>query len=204
VALELIARVRDLTLAPPQKLLLFALASRANRADRCWPSVARVCRDTGLSRRAVQIHLGHLATRGLVVRDGRYGRSNIYRLTLDGFGDASSGPSEQGIAERRQTALERMPCAPQAHEMRTPAHGVPPPGALGAPEVPREVSLRKQRKPSGEQAPVDNPHASEPWWRSRPAVMQRGKELGLAPRPGEAYGVYKDRVYRASVAVKFE
>jgi hypothetical protein len=204
VALELIARVRDLKLAPPQKLLLFALASRANPADRCWPSVARVCRDTGLSRRAVQIHLGHLTTHGLVVREGRHGRSNIYRLTLDGYGGTSSGPSKQGIAELPQAATERMSCAPPAHGMRTPAHAMRAPGAPHAPEVPREVPIRRQRKPSGAQAPVDNPPADEPWWRSRPAVMQRGKELGLAPRPGEAYGVYKDRVYRASAAGKFE
>lgn len=202
MALELIARVRDLKLAPPQKLLLFALASRADQAGRCWPSVSRVCRDTGLSRRAVQIHLKHLTTRGVVVREDRHGRSNVYRLRFDSLCDTSSAPLVQGNAGPRPPRGGRTSCAPPAHDVRTPAHGIRTPGVPHAPEVPREVPLRRQRKPSGEHPPVDNRLGCEPWWRSRHAVMQRGKELGLTPRPGETYSVYKDRVYRASMVGK--
>ena len=57
---EHIAFVREAALAPVQKLVLYALASRADSRGRCWPSIERLCRDTGLSRRAVQIHLGVL------------------------------------------------------------------------------------------------------------------------------------------------
>ena len=203
MALEHIARVRDLELLPLQKLLLYALASRANHAGRCWPSISRVCRDTGLSRRTVQIHLGHLTTSGALVREGRRGRSNVYRLTLDSLARGSlPGPSREDVAAPAPSLKERIACAPPAHDLRTPAHRMPDPSARHAPEVPREVSLREQWKPSIVETAVDNSVGSIPWWRSRPAVMQRGEELGLSPRPGETYPVYKDRVYRASLERK--
>ena len=202
MALEHIALIRDLDVPPPQKLLLFALASRADHAGRCWPSVQRVCRDTGLSRRAVQIHLGHLEACGALVRDGRSGRSSVYRLTLDRARTASNEGSrkpEVENTEQRDTHM-RMSCAAPAHAVRTPAQVMHRRGAHHAPEVKTELSIKSQEKPVDAAAPVDKRpvQRTTPWWRSRQAVLQMGVDLGLPPRPGETYSVYKDRVYKAS------
>ena len=37
-----------------QKILLLSMADRAGEDHTCWPSLARLCADTGLSDRAVQ------------------------------------------------------------------------------------------------------------------------------------------------------
>lgn len=201
MALELIALVRDIDVPSPQKLLLYALASRADHAGRCWPSVRRLCRDTGLSRRAVQIHLGLLTDRRALVREGRRGRSNIYRLALrnvTNIGNISTDRHDAANPGQPQSEM-RMTCALPAHDVRTPAYPMRMPCASHAPEVEEEVPTKDQRKPSAVTVPVDNrpfPRKT-PWWRSRDAVMQKGLELGLPPNPGEIYPAYKDRVYRA-------
>ena len=202
MALELIALVRDVDVPSLQKLLLYALASRADHAGRCWPSVSRLCQDTGLSRRAVQIHLGLLTDRRALVREGRRGRSNIYRLTLrhiTNVGKISADRHDAAYAGQPQSEV-RMACTLPAHDVRTPAHPMRIPCASHAPEVEKEVPTKGQQKPGAITVPVDNrpfPRRA-PWWRSRDTVMQKGMELGLPPNPGETYSAYKDRVYRAS------
>lgn len=123
MALEDLALVRDVDVPPLQKLLLYALASRANHASRCWPSVRRLCQDTGLSRRAVQIHLSLLTDRRALVREGRRGRSNVYRLTLRNIVDTDKGSdAADDVASGGQPHFEvRMSCAPPAHDVRTGA-----------------------------------------------------------------------------------
>jgi DNA-binding transcriptional ArsR family regulator len=202
VALEHIALVRDVEAPPLQKLLLYALASRANHASRCWPSVRRVCQDTGLSRRAVQIHLSLLTASGALIREGRRGRSNVYRLTLSNIANAgkrSVDRDDVGNGGQQRLAV-RMSCAPPAHDMRTPAHPLRAPCAQHAPEVKWEAVNKRQQKSGSATVTVDNRplEANAPWWRSRDAVMQKGIELGLPPKAGEGYPVYKDRIYRAS------
>lgn len=201
MALELIALVRDVDFPSLQKLLLYALASRADHAGRCWPSVRRLCQDTGLSRRAVQIHLGLLTDRRALVREGRRGRSNIYRLTLHNVASAGKISADRRDATNpgQPQSEVRMACARPAHDVRTPAHPMRVPCASHAPEVEEEVPTEVQQKPGNATVTVDNwpPPRKAPWWRSRDAVMQKGLELGLPPYPGEMYPAYKDRVYRA-------
>ena len=91
----------------------------------------------------------------------------------------------------------RMPCAPPAHVVRTPAHPVLPGGACHAPEVKEEVSLNNKKLLDGASGAVDKIDAGTPWWRSRPSVMLMGVELGISAVPGEPYSRYKDRVYQA-------
>lgn len=200
MALEHVARVRDVAVPPLQKLLLFALASRADHAGRCWPSVHRICRDTGLSRRAVQAHLSHLALRGALVREGRRGRSNVYRLTLEGLTIDDAEAVEQPELADNGPRHMRTSCAPPAHHMHPPAHVMRGSCARRAPEAKGEAPDKDQCKPVSAALPVDKHSVGRtlPWWRSRPAVMQMGVDLGLPPRPGETYSAYKDRVYTAS------
>jgi hypothetical protein len=128
---EHVCLVRELELAPLQKLVLFALASRANAAGDAWPSIQRLRRDTGLSRRAVQIHLGRLVALGAISRDSHRGRSNQLRLTLERL-SASRGLGEvESVDKLSQGAhVVRPPCAPHAQPLRIscapPAHAVHP------------------------------------------------------------------------------
>lgn len=196
-----VIRVRDLDLPPTPKLILFALASRSNDQSESWPSVRRICRDTGLSRRAVQTHLARLITAGIVVRADRGGESNVYRLLLDPNAAKRVAIDSPSTYELLFGAGGRTSCAPCARDARTPAHRMRAPRAAGAPEVQREVEINDQRKPVGASSAVDNVTEPIAWWRSKPAVLRKGEELGLTPRPGETYPVYKDRVYRASLEV---
>jgi hypothetical protein len=200
VAWQHVALVRELRLPPVPKLLLFALASRADNQGRCWPSVRRICLDSGLSRRAVQIHLGQLIASGLVLCESRVGRSNRLRLVLGPF-EANTDARPTAITEGSREALEaRTSCAPPAHDVRTLAHRMRRTGVSRAPEVEREESNDIHEKAAGLCNPVDKPATatlSMPWWHDRSAVMLKGVELGVSPNPGEDYRTYKDRVFKA-------
>lgn len=59
---------------PAVRIVALALADRVNHEHQCWPSIADVCRRTGLSERSVQMHLRQLEREGVVDRVGQ--RSN--------------------------------------------------------------------------------------------------------------------------------
>ena len=92
---------------PTAKLVLLALAIRANTEGRAWPSVKRICMDTGLSERGVQYALKSLVEDGYIVMDGRHGQASM--LTIKGAVDNSEGVQEvhpQGVQEVRQGVQE--------------------------------------------------------------------------------------------------
>jgi Helix-turn-helix domain len=203
VAWQHIELVRELALQPTPKLILFTLASRADDEGRCWPSIRKICQDTGLARRTVQLHLGQLAGRGAVVRDVRLGRANGLRLALQVLQtSASSRPAAKESPDRGQLADHGcISCTPPAHLMHPPVHDMHPSCARGAPEVKGEDPPNIQDKVGMSVAPVGNrpkgSHASSsPWWRSKASVILQGEELGVPAIPGEDYGHYKDRLFR--------
>ena len=66
-----------------EKLVLLALAHRANAEGVCWPSVGRIADDCGLSVRTVAGALNALVSGGLVTREASKGgraRTNFFRL----------------------------------------------------------------------------------------------------------------------------
>lgn len=203
MALGHIECVRDLRAPATVKILLYALASRADQHGYCWPSIGRLCIDTGLARRTVQTQLGRLVARGAVEREVRSGRASLLHLKLDALrnhpwldGDAKPPASGGEPATKGRTS-----CAPPAQPMRPPAHLVRPTRARGAPEVKGEVTRKSQGRSAAAGATVDKPlprsrDSPEPWWRSSAGVMLMGLELGLPARPGEDYPQYKDRVFR--------
>jgi len=203
VAWQHIELVRELALQPTSKLILFALASRADDDGRCWPSIRKLCQDTGLARRTVQLHLGQLAGCGAVVREAHCGRTNSLRLKLQVFLHvAGSRPKAQESPSGGQLADEGcIPCTPPAQVMHSPAHHMHPSCARDAPEVKGEDPLNIQEKVGTSVAPVVNEtngsHASaSPWWQSKASVMLQGEELGVPAIPGEDYWHYKDRLFR--------
>jgi hypothetical protein len=196
VAWQHVALVRELRVPAVSKLLLYALASRADNSDRCWPSVRRICVDTGLSRRAVQLHLARLIASGIVVRESRIGRSNRFRLVLCGAraADRNDTDSEPPKVPAVQAA-ERTACATPAHQVHPPAHVVRTPCARGTPEVRSEENKNSPEEVAAIVTLVDKRGAVAPWWRNSADVMRKGLEFSLTPYPGEAYGAYKDRVF---------
>lgn len=76
---------------PAQKLVVVALADRADQDGVCWPSVDELCRRTCQSKSSVLRHLRALEERGVLaiqtrrdrLPDGRWvQRTNVYRLNL--------------------------------------------------------------------------------------------------------------------------
>jgi hypothetical protein len=63
-----------------ERLVFGALWAHALPGTRCWPSVALLCSETGLSRSAVLRALGELERRGLSVRTRDRGRHNVYTM----------------------------------------------------------------------------------------------------------------------------
>ena len=88
MSLRLMVRVFQLDIPPAKKLVLLAMAEHANNeGSSCYPSIARLMKETSLSRRSVQTLLRELEKAELLVRVGkaRGGRSitTKYALNLD-------------------------------------------------------------------------------------------------------------------------
>jgi hypothetical protein len=76
---------------------------------------------------------------------------------------------------------------------------VHPTRARGAPEVRKEVLIEEEEKKDAavETAGDKSVHDDGAWWRKRERVCKMGEALGVAPRAGERYAAYKDRVFRS-------
>lgn len=68
------------------KMLLLALANKANGQNKCWPSMASLARETGMSRRHVIRSINKLVGLGLIEREHRFKdnhfTSNVYVLKV--------------------------------------------------------------------------------------------------------------------------
>lgn len=68
---------------PLAKLLLIAIADRADKdTGQCWPSIARLCEDTEMSRASVTRRLITLEQKGFITRTQRDQQSTLYTLSL--------------------------------------------------------------------------------------------------------------------------
>ena len=74
-------------LPPYEKLVILVLANYANADGICWPSIRRICIDTGMSRAQACKTLLNLEKKGSITRkkrlDGPRGkRSTVYALSI--------------------------------------------------------------------------------------------------------------------------
>jgi len=69
-------------LRPTQKLVLLALADRADQLGRCWPSYDDIRHRTGCKRNTISKALDALEEKGLLSRMHRFGSSTVYQLTF--------------------------------------------------------------------------------------------------------------------------
>lgn len=71
---------------PFPKLVLLILADHANTDGQCWPSMATICIETGLSRSSAVRAINKLVKLGLIRKSGRWiaheQTSNSYRLLI--------------------------------------------------------------------------------------------------------------------------
>ena len=72
----------DQTLQPTAKLVLLSIADHADDDGMCFPSMARLCRRTGLGERTIQGIIGRLVQSGWleVERGGGRKNCNVYRV----------------------------------------------------------------------------------------------------------------------------
>lgn len=65
---------------PVSKLVLLALADRADKSGFCWPSINDIKTRTGLAKRSVLNHVAILETRGVLRVYREHRKSNRYRI----------------------------------------------------------------------------------------------------------------------------
>ena len=142
-----------------QKILLLSMADRAGEDHTCWPSLARLCADTGLSDRAVQKAMTDLEALGLVRRLPACGKVNTYKLL--GVQGRESAPSAPSKALRPRTTFTPEQDAPPNEVRPTPESGSPLPRTTFTPppNLVRGESLREPVKnlPEKERAPARPP-----------------------------------------------
>lgn len=81
--------------APTAKLVLVALADRANEAGECFPSSRDIIERTGLAERTIRLALRELEAMGALRSEFRAGRSTIYVVSMT----AQRGASDAGGQE---------------------------------------------------------------------------------------------------------
>ena len=210
--------VRDLDVPPIPKLILYALATRADAEGVCWPSIRTLCHDTGLARRTVQMHLQKLISDELVLREVRIGGPSVLRLNIALTGGASRTSARRAPVHNEPAGSAapapppRVACTRDAQEAPAQraactgdAHDMPITGAGGAPEGTKKFPLNSPLKlpgklrPPGGRTPNPDPSPDPPgrWWATEAGIERKGVALGVAPRVGESYRDYKNRLFEA-------
>jgi hypothetical protein len=115
-----------------RKLVLLSLADNANDRGECYPSIDAVAARCGLSVRAVQGHISDLEKVGMLSRQERNGRSNLFTLHPRRFCTPADSAPPQNL---HPTPAESAP---------PPAESAPPVPAESAPITVIEPSLNRQ------------------------------------------------------------
>ena len=107
----------SLSIRPSQKLILLSLADRADEHHRCWPSLRRLAKDTGLDERTINAAILQLCEDGILRRFDR-GPGKGYSYTLIGVSGREDVPqnctphkNDRGVQKR--TPRKNAPTPPQ-------------------------------------------------------------------------------------------
>ena len=91
-----------------KRLVLLALADRANKENTCFPSIARVVKDTGMDRKTVMNTINDLITLGLVSDTGeRKGGTNQVRVLKINVVKQESYPQECQNTPNKQCEIPK-------------------------------------------------------------------------------------------------
>lgn len=153
------------TMSPTCKLVLVALANRANDAGECWPSVGTLTDETGLSERAVQNALAALEACGAIDRRERRGTSTVFRCTMK-------------AVEPPQQMHPRTKCTPAADAgrgARAAGEGVQEVRGGGAPAAPKPL-LNPKREPTlnPQSARATSGGDFDAFWEAYPRKVSKG------------------------------
>lgn len=113
MSIKLMSRAWEMDIPTSQKMILLALADRANDEGECWPGQEELARKGNMSPRSVVNHIDWLEDHGLLKverrQKGNTRQSNRYTVTLDSF--------------VREGGVTKLECANPAHA--TVAHANP-------------------------------------------------------------------------------
>jgi len=179
---------------PLEKLVLLALANYAsNSAGECYPSMATLADDTGMSRDSVIRAIKAMEDAGLLRvirrREGDVNLPNVYRLALQGVvADSDHSPQTAGGGSRSQRLGVVADSDPNLSVEPIPTVAIAP---VGKARKPADVSSRGTRLPADwkpdaelmlwartERPDVDcemEAEAFADYWRSQPG--QKGSKL---------------------------
>jgi len=91
-----------------KRLVLLALADRANKENVCFPSIARVVKDTGMDRKTVMNTINDLITLGLISDTGeRKGGTNQVRVLKINVVEQESYPQEGQNTSNKQCEISK-------------------------------------------------------------------------------------------------
>jgi hypothetical protein len=117
-----------------RKMVLLSLADNANDRGECYPSIEAVATRCGMSVRAVQGHVAELEKAGMLSRQERVGRSNLFVLHPRRICTPAESAPPQNLHPR------------PAESAPPPAESAPPTPAESAPITVIEPSLNRQLK----------------------------------------------------------
>ena len=93
-----------------KRLVLLALADRANKENTCFPSIARVVKDTGMDRKTVMNTINDLIEMGLISDTGeRKGGTNqvrVLKINVDTV-KQESYPQEHKLSSNKQCEISK-------------------------------------------------------------------------------------------------
>lgn len=135
MSVHISSQVWALDMQSGRKLVLLALADMANDEGICWPSISSLRKRTGMSERAVQLHLRELQAAGLLGREERYKQSTIYHLTV---------AAESGAQNLRANKTTAVGCKKQQFS-----------GAKNSSFDPQNLHPETSIEPSEEETPVE-------------------------------------------------
>ncbi|MDE7240284.1 helix-turn-helix domain-containing protein [Desulfovibrio sp.] len=149
-------RQRNLTVG--QKLVLLALADRASETHTCWPSMTRLCQDTGLSDRGIQKIFIELEGRKLIRREHRSGQVTVFTLLgVDGR-EATPELSSPPNSVRPEPGSPRTQFPPNSvRDTPEPSSGLPP--NYGASPLKVEPKEEPKENPKRVRARARSPQA---------------------------------------------
>ena len=91
-----------------KRLVILALADRANKENTCFPSIARVAKDTGMDRKTVMNTINDLIALGLVSDTGeRKGGTNQVRVLKINVDKQESYPQECQNTSNKQCEISK-------------------------------------------------------------------------------------------------
>ena len=149
------ALIASSALPSSARLVALVLAEHMTQAgDRCFPSVALLCHETGLARSTVQEQLALLEQHGWVLRSSRRGTSSTYLAAVPDDVAAPASPLGEGARWSGRWVPDG-----RAGGARSPGRGCP----LTGHEVPTEVPTEQQQQLPArvEDDPAPSPAAVE-------------------------------------------